>query len=757
MQKLTPFMYLKANINKLKFKCDEKYIPEYRRAFSAVLDRMDKYFIANNLYDTVDYQKIVEDIIAPDSKFCFYIDNNFLKSIGAAGVHWRYSDGTRAIGIESSKLGLGSETEGILCHEFTHHLTLGPNVLKYTKDGEKYEIQLPQNMGAIKIAGSKLNVSKGTRESLEAGSALDGGFICEALTELTKQEIYTADESFTAYHAQTSLISLLNELTGTKVNIQDFLRGDLPNYVQALGKANFNQFNNHCENFQAKFSKNTSIDYKNDADYIQAQDIICRIILEKIQNNPGNYSTNDVINIISAILAKACNPERYANDINLAIEEFANKQNLTDEEKDYFVSLTKRVSEEMALDKQGRYNIPLKSLDFSFKQTPTGFAVSFKNGEFFDSSIFPRHYSSAIRAIDGDNTITIEISEKGNYIITATNKVTNETQKISVVADSKQKGQLLIADCNSTDVCKLNFAVQQRMRDRAISTSTSLLNNFRHYDDIKYILSHNSGQKIVNISKVTAENGNEYLVVSSDYSSSFYRLTPNGYRTVKVIEQTRTLENLTVRQKIHTGRDNSGMIGYLETMDKTDEDSQTFKLEDGTTFFSYRHNGFGLIGEKITPFSDKAEEVYILSKEELLYTISNPHTKDIISSDSAWVKQEIRREKTQKEIKESKKAQEEEQRKLEQKRLEQQKERDKKLQEEREQQRLSREEQEKRQKKIEKERITQSQREKEKAKHFEQMEKKVKEKAQIYDEFGVETSNLEEVGRKHNNGFGRGR
>ena len=50
----TPFQYLKQNIHRIKFDCDPKYIPEYKRAFAAVLERVDKFFIENKLYNCGD-------------------------------------------------------------------------------------------------------------------------------------------------------------------------------------------------------------------------------------------------------------------------------------------------------------------------------------------------------------------------------------------------------------------------------------------------------------------------------------------------------------------------------------------------------------------------------------------------------------------------------------------------------------------------------------------------------------------------------
>lgn len=75
---MTPFQYLRQNINNIKFDCEPVYIPEYKRALSAVLDKMDKAFIKNGWYDVVDYQPIVEEMLASSKVFSFYRDRPLL-------------------------------------------------------------------------------------------------------------------------------------------------------------------------------------------------------------------------------------------------------------------------------------------------------------------------------------------------------------------------------------------------------------------------------------------------------------------------------------------------------------------------------------------------------------------------------------------------------------------------------------------------------------------------------------------------------
>ena len=76
-----PFQYLKQNIQKIRFDCEPKYLAEYRRAFSAVLDKMDKYFAQNGLYEVVDYQPIVESMLASHKTFTFKIDDDVINKL----------------------------------------------------------------------------------------------------------------------------------------------------------------------------------------------------------------------------------------------------------------------------------------------------------------------------------------------------------------------------------------------------------------------------------------------------------------------------------------------------------------------------------------------------------------------------------------------------------------------------------------------------------------------------------------------------
>lgn len=760
----TPFQYLKQNIHKIKFDCDPKYIPEYKRAFTAVLDKMDKYFSQNGLYEIVNYQPIVESMIKNDSKFSFIIDEDIAERHWA-GVHKRWTKGVREIGMSPEYMGRGTTTEGVLCHEFIHHLTLGPEILTYTKDGDRYETQLPVHTGSIKLGGMKRNLDKRSATGLDAGTALDGGFICEAFTELVKQEIYSEEECYHSYPAQTALIKLLNNLTGTKVNIEEFLRGDLPNYVKILGRKNFEEFNKLCEAFQKKHNVNARIDHTTDSDYLAAQDLICKTILQNIEDEPEKYSPEDFIRIASSIMAEApalsSNPnycERYKRAIITAGNAITRAQPLESEGKKKFNTLLRATLDKATQQKKESFNIPSPYVDFALKKTTDGFALNFKNGLFIPSSIFPTHYSSKKVAKIGANEISIEVNEKGTYQITA--KAPNaEPQIIKIIPNKSNPDELLIQDANNEDIFKLNFTRETKKLNKNIQENLSLLGNFQQYDNIQTILKDNAANRIFTVKKITAHNGDEYLIAESLKNSMFYKLTPNGYRQVNVVEQITPPENTDISSKFTTGKDEkTSLIGYRPSGIKTDESSISFKLADGTTFISYYDKtGREQIGQQINPFNKDSTTLIVPVDNPTLYSRSNEDMADLTSTTTTYASRAIKRELPHRDLEAERKAEEEQKRLREEQQRREQEERDKRLQEQRNQQRIAQEEAARRQKRIDEERRRQRQVDEEKEQRFTHVEEKSRERGPIYDDFAVDTSKIQEMQRQAHQSMGRGR
>jgi len=750
----TPFMYLKENIDKIKFNCSEVQEKEYRRAFSAVLDKMDKYFIENELYDVVNYQPIVELMLSSKNVFSFNVSQE-LKKKHWAGVMTRHSTGKRVIGMSEEYMGLGTTTEGVLCHEFIHFLTLGPDVLSYQKDGERFETQLPQRQANLYLSGYRRNLTQRKIDALEAGTALDGGFICEAFTELTKQEIYSEKECYHSYPAQTSLIKLLNNLTGTQINIKDFLRGDLPNYIRILGRKNFEEFNSLCENFQEKYNQNARIDFTSDPDYIKAQDIVCRTILKNIEENPEKYSVEEYIRVATIIMTEAPtannnpNYERYRSDILRTGNAIVRSQNLTFAQKQKFSDLMKKTIATNVMKKRECYDLPSKDLNFSFKSAENGFQICFKNGAFISSKDFPKHTSYATKFKLGTTEIIVSFVEKGGYKITASGPNVNPSQTITVLPDGKNANKLLILDEKNNEISKLDFKVQERIRNKNISQNINLLSNFEHSAFINKILTETNDIRLYQIKKFTTSDGKEYLVANSNKSSVVYRITENGYEKVDVLSHEKMNENISV----YDGENPTNVV--------TDEVCQRIKLSDGTELVRYfDETNREQVGEI---FRDSLNREIVLKAEDItLFDKGNKDLSFLSSSSSGFASQGINRPLPHKDLEAERKAMEEQKKHSETVREKEETEKKQKIEAERKSQNISAEEAAKRDKVISDERARQQRVEKEKSELFDKVEQQARQTGRVNEDFSVESHKVDELGlnienqtQTHSNGRGR--
>lgn len=754
----TPFKYLKSNINKVKFDCEPKYLSEYRRAFGAVLDRLDVFFRKNNLYECVDYQRIVEKMIAPDSKFKFEIDKS-IAEVNYAGIHRRFNNGNRIIGMSPEYMSGGTRTEGVLCHEFIHYLTVGQEVLFYQKDGESFEVELPHH-GVVNIGGVKRNLTQRKVDALEAGSALDGGFICEAFTELTKQQIYAEDESYHSYIPQTSLIKFLNNLTGTQTNLQDFLRGDLPNYIQILGRKNFQEFNSYCESFQKRFSQNASINYMQDPDYIKAQNLIVTCVLQNIKDNPQNYTASDFVRIASTIIAEyptvlvdvnAYN--RYKSQILSAKADFVKSQNLTFEQKKQFASILDSTIAQEASKKQDKF-IPTELYsDFAFKQTPNGFMVSYKGGPFIDSSQFPNLRFSYGSVKYGNMQLKVGVTEKGEYKVEAIDTLVGTTRAITIM--QSKTGELLISSDASEKAYKLNFNAQKKIRDKSIDANLALLENFSHYNQLMSILS-SSEERIYAIKKVVTSSGQEYLVASFSGSAKFYKITANGYEIAEVISTEKTNEQTPISRKVIVGDKQNGMIGYMKTGEETDNSSVVYTLNDGTKFVSYFAGSSEAFAEQISPFN-LSNQIFATCENQTLYFSANPSTKNMVGSASSWATMEVERQPKGGDGREEaeKTARAEEMRRQSQCEEEIQRRR----QEEQRHRKLAQEEMERRDKELQEERKRQQAERARQESEYQEKKRRMETSGKVIDEYGVDISEIERArgAIEQSVGFGRGK
>lgn len=708
----SPLLYLKQNIDRINFDCEDKYKAEYRRVFSNVLGRLDRYFVNNGIYEIVDYKPIVELIFS----LKLGIDKDFLTKIGAAGI---FTHG-KGIDINAEYFNKGTTTEGVLCHEFIHFLTLAPDKIAYTKNGEKFENIFP-TIGQNKNRYRR-NISKNQFETLENMNALSHGFICEALTELFKQEIYSSNECYHSYIPQTSLINLLNNLTGEKVNFKDFLCGYLPNYEEQLGRENFAKFIELCKNFQNKFISNYNIDYLQDDDYIQAQDLICKTILQNIIQNPQKYSIDQYVQICSSILTDApVVAKSYKDLISQAGMAATKNQNLSEQQKEKFNKLLQKTVDTAVDDKTNIFQVANSNLKFSFKKFDEGFGVRFANNDFFLNNRFPQRAGLKTGFVDGEYSIWVEMTEKGSYEITAS-KGKTKVQSIKLIQDSKDADRIMIIDENK-QVHALNFEKLKNRNKKNLKNDLSLLNNFNHYEMLQQIVDENPNVSINSINKIKDKNGNEYFVAYAANKAAFYQIIGNRTKKINVTKKSKVNLNSDIVSKVKVGHGETQAFGFHEEA-KTDEDSLCFELENGQTFVNYYTQDGVKYAEKTDSSFAAKQIVYEKIENTSLYDSINKDTKDVFEVDDG--------QRIDKMPLVDFKAEEIAYFNLKAKRMRdayaQQQERIKKLQEKRVREKIAKQQQEEREKEIERIRQAKEKQQQEQEQKFEEIKKKAKEK-----------------------------
>ncbi|MBO5884241.1 MAG: hypothetical protein J6Q51_00420, partial [Clostridia bacterium] len=452
----TPFIRLKNNLNKVNFSSVEpEYKQEYIRAFSRVLERLDSYFRKNDLYSAVDYDSIVDQIINTD-KLSFHVATD-LSARNWAGVHIRHSSGKRNIAMGANYMFKDTTTEGVLCHEFFHHLTLGPDVLKYSENDKNYEVVLPVRFSGMTLAGSRLNVTERRVEGLDSGSSLDGGFICEGLTELCKQQLYSKDECYHSYTPQTAMVKFLNNLTANELKMKDFLRGDLPGYVQKIGYKNFQEFVKCCDKFQDKYEANALVDYRRDEDYISAQDVLVKAVLNRAVDNKtsvADYSTT-VSRIINNVPVY---PDRYKDYILAYNKKFVETTDLSEENKAHLNKILDRTVE-LEYSTGDKFPMQEVSPDLFIKTDEDGFAIV------FDKISYKFKKEGLLSSVSGFGS-TIKMSPvDDHFVMTITNKEKGIDQSFKIKLNENGKGFAIINQ-QTNQAAKYDVAVLQKRMEK---------------------------------------------------------------------------------------------------------------------------------------------------------------------------------------------------------------------------------------------------------------------------------------------------
>jgi hypothetical protein len=632
---VTPFQYLKEHIYDIKFDCDRKYLFEYQRAFSAVLDRMDKYFTSTGLYKAVDYQPIVEQMLSKKNLFAFKVQENPEIIPGAAGYYSPnpyYENGKfvnkSEIYMLKEFMGRGTTTEGCLCHEFIHYLTLNPERLTYTENGEQYSVMMPRYRSGGR--GYKRNLTKGPHGGTAVSFPLDGGFICEGFTELLKQQIYSEKEDFHAYNAQTNMLKFINKLEG-KSNLsmfREFLRGDLPSYVDAIGRENLEKLNEASQIFHKdkKTAYSTPSKYLSDAHYMYAQHMVCDSILKDIAKNPQKYSIKEYLEIIDNImsdtymLSNDTYSQKYATLVAIVNKYIANSKSLDDDKREKFTALLESTIEKRRENQEGIV-LPEPYNHIKIKQ---GINDSIQ----INNCTFDFEFLGLVQ-LNNDANYTYQMNNMpdGSYRFKIYSKDNSPNQIFKLVPNKRTPGDFIVQNENNEEITKLNFKVRKNKFEREMQGNISMLENFDLYDDIQTILSNNQDANIGNIKKITAENGETFLIVGASKGLIFYKQTPNGYVKVEVDEKQAVPEGTNVNYKFTMGEKNSMLVGYNPTGIKTEDECFSYKLSDGTSIVSYFDDkGKSQYGQQILPYSKAINPIIITTNNSMVF---DRHNEDL--------------------------------------------------------------------------------------------------------------------------------
>lgn len=768
----TPFQYLKQNIYRIKFDCDPKYIPEYKRTFAAVLDRVDKYFIDNKLYDCGDYQSYVEDMIKYGSKFSFRIDEE-IKKRGWDGVHSRKSDGSRSIGIIPEEIGRGLEAEGTLCHEFLHYLTLGPDKLKYKKNGKNVEVEFSLYKGQSKESVWEQGNTSSTPDfsfrklSVEA---VNYGFMCEAMTELTKQKIYSLEESYGSYKPLTEMMDFVSRMVGVEISTREFLQGNLQTFSYAMSNA-FHTFYNDCETFFEKYTQNANIDYKRDKSYIAIQDTFVRSYLTSIEMElrSSKYKPSKVAEILSTLYSAPVPNRQYDAKISSLKTNLAVRQKLPTEQcKKFRQTLNKTISE-MALHDTKTFALPENAPNVILKQTKAGLAISYNGSPDILASELPSNTNNTIvlQRRDGQDFIhtILKLTEQGFYEISSKNLTTCKVQTINLMFDAKNPNSVLISDKENGTKYQLPFADIQKRREKNIEENKTLLDNFQHFAAIQDMISAMPAKRYCDIKKIISNGGQEYLVATSKDKTMFVKVEDKEYKLVDIKAKSK-LPETQVCDKIYTGKNKTGMIGYMPTKSSTDEDNSiVYSLADGTTFVSYWNDGKLFYGEKIYPFANTTDTRIVTTKNDTLYSTSNESLDSVFekpaatsTTDTSYSSRVIKRELPTRDLDAERKAREEQQRKQAETQRRQQ-EIERRREEERRHKEIRDEEIARRNKKLEEERRHRAQKAEAQQQNYSDLQEHISKRQRIYDEFDVDITDIvnRQQNQRQNVSYGRSR
>lgn len=684
-----------------------------------MLERLDLYFIENNLYQCANYQQIVENIIL-SSNFSVAVDtSNSLKIQNRAGEYQSSHETQRTILINPEHLLNETQLEGVLCHEFIHHLTNGNNVIEYTKNNESHKATLPHipTGGNAEVGGTDLITEANGNTRVEYfESHREQIFINEGLTEFIKQQIYSRKESAWAYEPQTQMMSFVVDLFGESA-VSDFFSGNLETISSHFSKQEWSKFLSATTAFQRIDARR--FDWPNSQYYITAQDIVVNSVLQELTSNLDKININELVRVLSIIKGDApltpIDRQRYDKQCTEIINKFCTQASINPQQMRKLIAKTVVAK---ADQKQNIFQTNLSNNSVLIKQTSAGFSLSMDEKKFVYSYQFPTTSGTSVEHI-ADDGWRYNITNNGNnvYTIVFSNKTLGQEETIKL---THNESSIIIADKESQSTRLIDFDKEKKKRSERIQENSRLLNNPKYIEAVNFFVSQ--GQKVSSIKEVTANNGKKYLIVTKSGEVEFFSMEGNHPKKINITDQAKSLPSMPISKK-------STLVGstqtiYHPTNEQTNQMSIQYTLEDGTILVKYSSRA----GKDL--YAEREHDVLIEKNNSSIYSSSNSDLVGVF--DSSYFKHEIRRDVSRTpvrtETQTTKSSDETRQR---------QEEFDRKRAEIYKQQRMTQEQQRERDKHIEDERTAQQQRADQAKAQFEKTRAKVEESEYFEDEYGV--------------------
>lgn len=631
--KQTPFQYLKSNIWRVKFDCDKKYQKVYRETFGKILDAMDKYFTQHKLYDAIDFMPVVENVL--DKKNFKFVVGEIPNSLAKAFFHLTPNYKNQYIFCEPDSL----TVEIVLAHEFIHYLTLGIQKTYYQENGLLHETErtnrLLRQKGVTKIHTNH-PIFPFNLKQLSTDLPYTQTFMNEGLTQSLTNEIF--GYTIFAYPDLANMMKFCNELTGQNINYRDFLRGDMPNYINLIGETEFNEFEKLTSQY-LQIKDNPDKKRESVRLYLQSAEKLVEGRLRTLSNQQ-RLKASQIIQVMETIANKS--PANfiyynfdgykvYGHLIEKSAKIYAENNHIKN--KQLFANYILNLAQNRKYENEKILKLELGSEKIGFEITENGFSVIVGGSQKLQSQFFQQNPNSRAYHRSANCNITQSMNSDGAQKFEILNKQTQETTVINVKVDENNPQIFEVFDENMNLIKEFNpevFARHKARQEALYKQQLNMLDNFNHLDQIKEMIVEHSTktQSVYKVVKVQSSEGQEYFVANTKNNSYFYKITEQGLESVPV-QETQTLEKgKEIKNLLSTGLDKSASLAfYQSTNQKLDEPVPCYVLEDGTRFARYYENDHQVLGELVEAMG---KEELIATHSDVIYNRNNKELKQLL-------------------------------------------------------------------------------------------------------------------------------